>query len=281
MKKFVLIPNPKKDMGFALSASVVEKLKELGGTVYVSEKIGLRRDDVSLYSAFPEDAECIIVIGGDGSILDASQFCCEYDVPLIGINLGKMGYLSELEPANTDDLKRLISDDFLIRDCMLLSTEVVGANGKTEISRLALNDIGVSHKSGMGMSVFSLSDAAEDTVTYHADGVLVSTPAGSTAYSLSAGGPIVAPGVHSMLVTPLSPHSFFNRSILFDENDVLSIKNLGEDRMEICVDGRPVADLFSGEICRVFKSDKKLKMITLSENTMFRTLFTKMRLLDE
>jgi len=281
MNTFVLIPNPKKDVNYEVSACVASKLSSLGATVYVSDKILFPSDNVVYYDAFPKDAQCVIVIGGDGSILDASVLSCEQDLPILGINLGKMGYLSELEPQNLDYLSRLLSDDYQVRLCMLLAVDIIGSDGVVTVPRMALNDVCISHKSGMGMSVFSLSNATGDTISYRADGILVSTPAGSTAYSLSAGGPIVAPGVHSMLVTPLSPHSFFNRSILFDENDELFIKNLGEEKMEISIDGRPVSALSCGQLCRVYKSVKMLKMITFSNNSMFKTLFTKMRLLED
>ena len=116
---------------------------------------------------------------------------------------------------------------------------------------------------------------------YRTDGMIFSTPVGSTAYSLSAGGPIVAHGINSILVTPIAPHSFFNRSIIFSPNEKLKIENGRDAELKISVDGRLFGTLNAGEECVVRASDKTLKMLSFNQNSNFSTLFKKMRNLED
>ena len=119
-----------------------------------------------------------------------------------------------------------------------------------------------------------------ECVKYRADGMIISTPAGSTAYSLSAGGPIVDHGMDAILATPICPHSFFNRSIIFNENAVITIENTGKSVLKISIDGRLVNSLEIGEKCVVMQADKKLKMLAFNENNMFSALFAKMQKIE-
>ncbi len=282
MKNIAVIPNPKKDVGLAVTMALTERLIQFGARVYVEEKFADSADtEVIAYSTFPTDAELIIVIGGDGSVLDASVIAIEKDIPILGVNLGKVGYLSEVEPDNLDILSGIINENYKIEEKMLLSVTHVGGGNAFKSERLAVNDVIISHDTFLGIADFLLENASGDCVKYRADGMILSTPAGSTAYNLSAGGPIVSHDIDSITATPICPHSFFNRSIIFRAGENIKLKNIGDTVLNISVDGRYFANLSLGEECIVKTDVKKLKMLTFSENNMFATLFKKMRILED
>ena len=278
MKSIVIIPNILKDTDLAVSSRVSEYLVSCGATVYVDEKLGSDLGgSAKAYSTIPADAELIVVIGVDGSIIDDSVPEIEHDLPVLGINLGNLGYLAELEPDDISQLKRLFSGEYKVEEKMLLSVAVV-RDGKTVLSpRLALNDVIISHESYLGLAELALTDSNGSTVKYRADGLIISTPVGSTAYSLSAGGPILSHDIDSILATPICPHSFFNRSIIFNPSEQLTLCNHGTDTLNITVDGRLFAELAKGESCVVKAADKRFRMLTFSHGNMFSTLFGKMK----
>ena len=280
MKSVVIIPNPNKDLGLSVTARLVGKLTSLGLSVYI-EKTFSAISGALPYSEFPTDAELIIVVGGDGSVIEASRLAIENGIAIIGVNLGRVGYLTEVEPSNTDVFERLISGEYEIEEKMLLSVDTVceGANEASEC--LAVNDVVISHDNFLGICEFSLKNKNGDGVNYRADGVVIATPEGSTAYSLSAGGPIVSHGVGAMVVTPVCPHSFFNRSIIFKSDEKITVSNLGGGELNICTDGRFYKKLRCGESCTVYASEKRLKMLTFTKDNMFATLFKKMRILED
>ncbi len=277
MNKIVLISNAKKDKDLAISESIAKSLLEIGITVYSASDI----ENTVKYSDFPESAQAIVVVGGDGSVLYASVLAIEHSIPLVGVNLGKIGYLSEIDPVNISVLKRLIDDDFCIEEKMLLSVSHIKDGKETKSNRLAVNDIVVSHNTCLGISDFKLINTAGECVKYRADGLIFSTPQGSTAYSLSAGGPIISHNVDSILVTPVCPHSFFGRSVIFNKNEHLTIENSGESELTVSVDGRIFKELKSGEMCNVVTAAQTLKMITFSKDNNFSALFRKMKTLTD
>ena len=282
MKNIVVIPNPKKDFDLSVTKSLTSRLARFGARVYVEEKYIAAVDSSAVpYNKFPEEAELIIVTGGDGSVLDASVLAIENDIPMLGVNLGKVGYLSEVEPDNLDILSGIISGNYKIEEKMLLSVSHIGCGVLEKSERLAVNDVIISHDSFLGIADFLLENSVGDSVKYRADGMILSTPAGSTAYNLSAGGPIVSHDIDSITATPICPHSFFNRSIIFKPGENITLKNTSNTILNISIDGRYFANLSFGEECLVKMDEKKLKMLTFSENNMFSTLFKKMRILED
>lgn len=281
MKKIAVIPNPSKDCGLKITSLICKKLISFGIDVYIEEKNELGIDEVRFYTTLPKDTELIIVVGGDGSVLDASVQAISVDAPILGVNLGRVGYLSEVEPDNLDILDRLISGEYKIEEKMLLSVACKTVNKTVTCTRLAVNDIIISHDNFLGIADFRLEAGNGEFVKYRADGMILSTPAGCTAYSLSAGGPIIAHDVDSIIATPICPHSFFNRSIIFNPTEIIKVRNGGATPLNISVDGRCFSKINSGDECVVSQADKKLKMLTFSENNMFSTLFKKMKILED
>ena len=282
MKHIVIIPNPGKDKDFIVTKNICSKLISFGASVYVDKKYGCElSSEVTLYGDFPHHAELIIVVGGDGSILDASVTALLWDIPLLGVNLGKVGYLSEVEPDNLDILARLFSGEYTVEEKMLLTVSAVRDGAAERAERLAVNDVIISHDTFLGIADFTLENSVGDCVKYRADGLILSTPAGSTAYSLSAGGPIISHDVDSIVATPICPHSFFNRSIIFKESERITLKNNSKTELNISIDGRYFTNLSAGDGCVIETADKKLKVLAFCENNMFSTLFRKMRILED
>ena len=278
MRSIVIIPNKFKDAELSVSREVAEFLISCGARVFVEEKY---ETDLFGYATvckrIPDEAQLIVVIGGDGSIIDASVPAVEYDLPVIGINLGNIGYLAEVEPENISELKRIFTGDYRIEEKMLLSVSIVRCDETLESPRLALNDVIISHETYLGLAELSLTDSNGAAVKYRADGLILSTPVGSTAYSLSAGGPILSHDIDSILATPICPHSFFNRSVIFNSSEMLTLCNNGKDALKVTVDGRLFAELKENEKCIVKTSDKRFRMLTFSNGNMFSTLFGKMK----
>lgn len=282
MKNIVIIPNINKDEELRVTKSIVELLSSRGARVYVEDKYSAYTlGSVICYSDFPTDAEVIIVVGGDGSMLDASVYAVEQDIPLVGVNLGKVGYLSEVEPSDISVFERLFDGGYTVKEKMLLSAEYFGNNESYRAQRLAVNDVAVSHDSFFGISKFSLTDGCGECVKYRADGLLFATQLGSTAYSLSAGGPVLGPDVTGILVTPICPHSFFNRSVLFSEGTVLTVENTGDSHLNVSIDGRFFCRANPGERVSVSKADRKMKLLTFNENKTFATLFGKIKIMED
>ena len=280
MKNIIIIPNAKKDADFTVTRALVKKLLSLGMTIFVDEKYSLIADGVILYNEVPV-ADLIIVVGGDGSVIEASVLAVSLDIPILGVNLGKVGYLSEIEPDNLDMLDMITAGKYKVCEKMLLSAEIVSESGKVVSPHLAVNDIVISHDAYLGIADFVVENSTADRVKYRADSVIVATPAGSTAYSLSAGGPIVAQSVDAIMVTPVCPHSFFNRSIVFSASEVIKVRNVCAQTLKVSVDGRTFASIEEGESCVISTSDKRVKMLTFSEESTFSTLFRKIRVLED
>ena len=283
MKRAIIIPNQTKDKNLAVTKKVIKKLANLGisslveSGYYSDSLMGIQRFD-----GLPTDADFIVVVGGDGSVIDASILALNLDIPILGVNLGKVGYLSEVDPDDMDKLDSLATGDFVIEEKMLLTAEKKSADGSVTLSeRLAVNDVVISHDNYFGISDFKIFNSHGDRIKYRADGVIVSTPAGSTAYSLSAGGPIVSHNLDAIIVTPVCPHSFFNRSILYAPDECLHIANAGEAVLNVSIDGRLFTKLKYSESCVIKKSEKRMKMISFSENNMFTTLFKKIKVLED
>ncbi len=276
--KIVIIPNKKKDKDYAITHRVIELLCAQGAEVYIDAVTSADMTGVFVYESFPADASFIVVIGGDGSILDAARLATQYDIPLVGINLGRLGYMSELAPTELSELSRLFSGDYAVEEKMLLSLSI-GDNSCSD--RLAVNEVVFSHSNPVELTELCLMDSRGASLKYRADGLIFSTPVGSTAYSLSAGGPIVLHDHPSILVTPVCPHSFFGRSLVFSDRECLSVSCGSKAALNIAVDGRPWGVLNAGDFCRVQRSEKNLKMITFRKESRMNALFSKLRMLDE
>ena len=280
MKNVYVIPNDLKDSDLSVTQKVIEQLCSLEITAVLPVKFKDKLSGCSFSDKASGDADLVIVIGGDGSFIDASVVALEFDIPILGINLGKLGFLSEVEPENLSCLAALSSGEYRVVEKMLFECTCRLSRGEVRSERLAVNDVVVSHSEYLGISDFTVK-GNDGGVRYRADGVVVATPAGSTAYSLSVGGPIVSHSSDAIIITPIAPHTFFNRSLIFSAKDTVTIENTGSCALNVSIDGRHLASLNPSDSCEVRTSQKRLKVLTFKNNNMLSVLFEKMKMVEE
>ncbi len=239
-------------------------------------------------SKIPESTECILVVGGDGALLRAARNMAERNmaernIPLIGINTGHVGYLCELEEETAiQGIRRLLDgEDYVVERRMLLSGRSISQAGISE-ERLALNDIVIYRCGALQVMDLVISVNGEYLNTYSADGIIVATPTGSTAYSMSAGGPIVDPKAELLVVTPISPHTLNAKSIVLGAEDEITIEVKArsggqEEKAEISFDGAPVGALRAGEQIVVKKSQSYTGILKLSRLSFLERLREKLQ----
>lgn len=282
MKHFYMIVNPKRDEQLELTKEIQQFILEKGGTCgYLVNPV---QEGISFEgSQIPDETECILVVGGDGTLLRAARNMAERNIPLIGVNTGHVGYLCELERDTViQGVHQLLTDDnYVVESRMLLSGSSIG--GKAAIKeRIALNDI-VIHRSGMLQVVnLIISVNGEYLNTYSADGMIIATPTGSTAYSMSAGGPIVDPRADLLVVTPISPHTLNAKSIVLGAEDEITIEirtrnKEQEENVEISFDGEPVGILKEGEKILVKKAQVRTRILKLNRMSFLERLRKKLQ----
>ena len=229
-----------------------------------------------------DKVEGIIVLGGDGTMLRAAREYVSYHIPLLGVNLGTLGYLAEVEKEDIETaLDCLIENRYEIETRMMLSGIPVIA-GVSSKPQTALNDIVINRKGPLHVINFNIYVNGRLLSTYSADGMIRSTPTGSTAYNLSAGGPIVEPRARLIMMTPVCSHTMVNnRTIILAEEDVIDIEigryKTGEKQeVDASFDGRHPVNLNEGDKIRIIRSDKSTKIIKLSEVSFLDILHKKM-----
>ncbi len=227
-----------------------------------------------------KDADCMIVLGGDGTMLQAARDVQKWNLPLIGVNLGTLGYMTEIElSALEESLDLLMNGQFEVESRMMLSGKVEGRQGTEE--DLALNDIVISRSGSLQIIKFNILVNGQFLNNYSADGVIVTTPTGSTGYNLSAGGPIVEPKARLIMITPICPHTLNQRSIILSPEDVIEIE-ISEGR-EGCVqtveanfDGNHVVPMHTGERIKIVQSEKTTDIIQLNKVSFLEVLHKKL-----
>ena len=199
------------------------------------------------------DADLVVSLGGDGTVLRAVHMLDGAPVPILGVNVGTIGYLTEIEPDELIDVLNrwesgVSGTDYVIDSRMMLTVTLHKADGSSSVSWRALNEA-VLEKHQSGHTVWlDLVINGQDFARYSADGVIVSTPTGSTAYSMSARGPVVSPRHRAILITPVSPHMLFDRSLVLDPHESVHIKVVGTRPVDLAIDGRGVASLTQNDL---------------------------------
>ncbi|MBE6568015.1 MAG: NAD(+)/NADH kinase [Ruminococcaceae bacterium] len=278
MKKVILLPNTEKDPSFALSLRVLEVLRGFCTCVYTESGNDLLLDAGAVEypeGELPRDAELLIVLGGDGTMLHAATDAARFDIPLLGINMGRLGYLASLDPTEIDSLSSLATDTYTEQARMLLDVRLQKENGEEEVLGCALNDMVID--GGGHLADLRLFEK-QSYLDYRADGLIVATPTGSTAYSLSAGGAVLDETMDALCVTPICPRSFFSRSLVFPSDAALRIVNMSTrgDSVHISLDGSTAIPLAARESVLVSRSPKRVRLITLKPRRLLEVLSTKM-----
>lgn len=276
MKKIGIMPNLLRDTELATTKVIVDWLKDKGFSSYVTAHIGAKIGEQSTWTEEQIYNECdaIIAIGGDGTILDVAQKACLYDVPILGVNLGRLGFLADVETSDVHELlEKLLDEEVQIEERMMLRAKVIEPSGQ-EHYFYALNDINITRGSGSRITEFELrvNDSLLDV--YPADGVIVATPTGSTAYNLSAGGPIVIPYADNIIITPICPHTIYSRAMIITGTDKIKIHTYNYDNphMVLTADGQSKMYITPAHNIEIDKSPYKAKLIKLSELNFFDIL---------
>ena len=284
MDKFYIITNCAKDQNLQFTNQIVSYLKEHGRECPV-QQAERKKEGAYHYTdpdMIPEGTECLLVLGGDGTLLQASRDVVYREIPMLGINLGTLGFLAEVDKHSVySALDQLMEDDYEIEDRMMLTGTVY--RGDKVIGRdVALNDIVICREGAL--RVVRFKNYVNDVYlnSYNADGIIISTPTGSTGYSLSCGGPIVSPNGAMTLMTPIAPHTLNTRSIIFPAEDVITVE-LGEGRHEdmenglASFDGDTVIPMVTGDRIVIQKASVSSRILKLNHVSFVEVLRQKMR----
>ena len=283
MKHFFLIPNHPKDPDLTVTRGVASYLRMHGAEAVIRESRGQGAKRHTDPDEVPDDAECVIVLGGDGTLIRAAGDLVNRQLPFLGINLGTLGYLAEIDRASIyPALDVLLEDRYLIEKRMMLHGDV-WHEGKRIQSGVVLNDILVSREGSP--RVITLINYVNDMYLneYRADGIIVSTPTGSTGYSLSAGGPIVSPNAELFLMTPLAAHALNTRSVILpaDENRIRIQIGTGRDGSTehalAVFDGGSEVSLVTDDYVEIRRAERHVKIIKIRNDSFLETLRRKMR----
>lgn len=283
-----MIVNEQKDKELALTRQIKHIITSSGGTCsYMLNKRVGQEAYLHLYEKdIPAKTECILVLGGDGTLIRAARDMVQKNIPLLGINMGHTGYLCEVESSTVPlALDQLKEDNYTVENRMLLhgySDCIPERNYQVQISQLAFNDV-VIRRSGLPQMVnLTIYVNGEYLNTYSADGMIIATPTGSTAYSMSAGGPIVDPMANLILITPISPHSLISKSIVLAA-DAQIVVEIGSRRMErdeevdVSFDGDKGLKLAVGDKIVISRAKVSAKILKLSKLSFFEVLRKKMQ----
>jgi len=228
-----------------------------------------------------DGVDLLVSLGGDGTLLRAVDSALDGEVPVLGVNLGLLGYLTEIEPAGLEGaLERFLAGDYEVDERMTLAVTVRGADGELTAQRSALNEATVE-KTVPGHTVrIAASIDGQPFVTYAADGLLTSTPTGSTAYNLSARGPLLSPKLRALVLTPVSPHMLFDRPLVLDPGQQVHLEVLGPRPAVLVVDGLTVTTLEPGSTVDYREGDRPARLVTFGARDFHAILRAKFHLAD-
>jgi NAD+ kinase len=230
--------------------------------------------------AFAEGLDLVVSLGGDGTMLHTVQLVYPCEVPILGVNVGQLGYLTAIEPAELDDaLPRLLAGDFRVSERMVLEV-VVGSDGPASGTWYALNEAVVEKVLAGHLVRLEVAVNGSPFTTYAADGVIVATPTGSTAYSFSVRGPIASPALRCLLLTPVSPHMLFDRTLLLAADEELELVVSSERPVALTIDGRELGPLVAGDAVTCRAAAAPARIASLAPRDFHQLLRAKFRLPD-
>lgn len=221
--------------------------------------------------------DIVIALGGDGTIIHVAKRAARFDRPVLGINCGKLGFMAGLESDELTQLLALMEGKYTVERRMMLNVRVCDSmNNLKELC--ALNEAVIQRGALSSMVEFEVSSEREHVLDYRADGVIISTPTGSTAYSLSAGGPIIDPAVRCLLLTPICAHSLYARSYIFSEQSEIFVrtKNIRNQEVYLTVDGEESAAILDSDTVSITKSDVFAKLIIIKQAPFYQVLNSKL-----
>ena len=286
MERFYVITNRAKDINHWESSRIKEYLETHGKQCILglSKELEHTRKKEYRYTdatQIPKNIECILVIGGDGTLIQAARDLAELEIPLVGVNLGTLGYLTEVERENLyPSLDKLMQGEYQIEERMMLEGTVM-RDGAEISTMVALNDVVFSRSGALRVIDFKIYLNGEFLNFYSADGIIIATPTGSTGYNMSAGGPIVSPDAKLMVMTPICAHTLNNRSIVLSGNDRITLE-FCRDRSGCCeerlvsFDGDNAVCAAVGDTVEIRRSKRFTKIVRLNKISFLEVLRDKM-----
>lgn len=285
MKKVVMTPNPYRDRNFKYANQAERILKEAG----IDTKICLAFDvdknfelpsDIVLHDLSQElkDADLLICFGGDGTILHASKAATRAGIPILGVNIGTMGFMAELESVELKALARLANDDYTIEERMMLHVKAEH-EGQVVLEEDALNDAVITKGAVARTIQLAVRCDEVEMMAFGGDGVIISTPTGSTAYSMSAGGPIVEPTAQNIIITPICAHDMQTKTIVTSAQRKIGVEvgRIGRKNAFLSVDGGRALRLNTGDTVTITHSDYVTRLVHLSERSFFDIIKNKFK----
>ncbi len=285
MKKIAVTTNFNIPDKASAALKVIDTFYSLGCEIYVAsfnrERIdrncnGIKREYLNflplekLFSV----VDLVVILGGDGTILESARRAVPVGKPMLGINLGRVGYMAELEMTDLDRLADVVNEKFEIEERMMIKVELLDKDNKSKIVSFALNDAVISNGSIARIVDLMLYENQKEVATYRADGIIAATPTGSTAYSMSAGGAIVDPRLSCICVTPICPHSLGSRPFVFPDDSTIEIRNIcqREKVLFLTIDGKSNYEVSYGDTIKITKSNLKAKLVRLKTNDFYNKL---------
>lgn len=275
MDRFYIIANELKDIGYQITREIQTYIEENGKECILATKDA---EGHIVPGTVPQGVECAIVLGGDGTLIRAARELKEYHIPLIGVNMGTLGYLTEVELPNCRRaLDQLFSGKPDIEQRMMMYGSINGV-----IGHVAMNDVVITRDGGLRVVHFKVYVNGTLLNSYLADGIIVSTPTGSTGYNLSAGGPVVEPTASMFVVTPICSHALNASSIVLSAEDTIEIEvcegRYGrEEHALVTFDGADTERLHSNDRVSIKKAQETVRLVKLSKESFMKTMREKMK----
>lgn len=274
MKNYYIITNKSRDKDLSVTKRTRDFLEKNGCNVVVAEAGPTEDGHYTKKEDVPDNTECVVTIGGDGTLIAAARDTADLNLPILGINHGTLGYLTDIEVDDIEgSLRRVLDGDYSIEERMMLCGKVYDPDGNIKTESRALNDIVICN-TVLKVSEYGLYVNHKFLGRFKADGMIVCTPTGSTAYSMSAGGPIIEPFAKMMVVTPICPHTLNTRSIVISADDRVEI-SVNDDNSSVVFDGHVPTEVKMGDMLNVRPSKKVTRIIKTSQDSFLHVLRAK------
>ncbi len=280
--KVLLYPNLLKENAFEYTVAAYEVLVSSGISVLLSDEYKSIFQSLNKAEFLPErtaarSSDVIVAVGGDGTILKCSMLAADFGVKMLGINCGRLGFIASLEHNDIDKLAQLAAGKYSVSRRMMIDAEIIRSNG-TEFLGTALNDVVISRGSDCKIADFEISIGDTEVSALRADGLIFSTPTGATAYSLSAGGPIIDPDMECIEFTHICPHSLFARTMLFGADKKLTVRFHSTNGADVCVgiDGSDDIKMRENDRLVISKSKKSIDLIDINGRSFYNSVNTKL-----
>ena len=279
VKSFAIWANAEKKQVPALVQNTIKWANDNNLKVYLADRlksIDITNNNISYFSTKnPPEVDFLLCLGGDGTLISGVRIFSDPSVPVLGVHLGGLGFLAQITPeVLIDKLESVKKEEFKIQDRLVLSAKI----SNNDNSFFAVNDFVVQNETSFRVTSLSLYIDNQHVSDYKSDGIIISTPTGSTAYSLSSGGPIVQPDVFSIVITPIAPHSLTSRPLVLPSDVEVEFRfnEESEDDLKLIVDGQNIINFTKDSTVKLSQAKHHLRFITFTDYNYYETLKNKM-----